>query len=137
MSVLHGTVLALTSEAGPDMESHIGEGSLMKKASLTVMLLCLFILRTHDAQAQVYAPGYYDQSWGETESYSDQYDPYQELEARHYNQLYPRQYDPYYDLEVMHHRLNWPQFQTYQYSPYQIYPLYPPLYPPCCVPGGY
>ena len=115
------------------MESHIGEGNLMKKAFLTVMLLCLFVLGTQNAQAQEYALGYYDQSWGGTESYSEQYDPYQELEARHYNQVYP-QYDPYYDLEVMHHRLNWPQFQTYQYSPYQIYP---PLYPPCCVPGGY
>jgi hypothetical protein len=115
------------------MESHIGEDNLMKKAFLTVMLLCLFVLGTHDAQAQLYAPGYYDQPWGGTESYSEQYDPYQGLEAMHYNQLYPRQYDPYYDLQVMHYRLNWPQFQTYQmypYSPYQIYP-------PCCVPGGY
>src|SRR5215475_7938044 len=107
----------------------------MNKAFLTVMLLCLFVLGTHDAQAQVYALGYYDQSLGETESYSEQYNPYNELETMHYNQLYPRQYDPYYDLQVMHYKLNWPQFQTYQYSPYQIYP---PLYPPpCCVPGGY
>ena len=116
------------------MEIHIGESNLMKKALLTVMLLCLFVLGTHDALAQVYAPGYDDQSWGGAESYSEQYDSYPELEARHYNQLYPRQYDPYYDLEVLHRRLNWPQFQTYQYSPYQIYP---PLYPPCCAPGGY
>jgi hypothetical protein len=104
----------------------------MKNAFLTVMLLCLFVLGTHDAQAQVYAPGYYDQSWGGTESYSEQYDPYQELEAMHYNQLYPQQYDPYYDLQVMHYRLNWPQFQTYPMYPYQPY-----IYPPCCVPGGY
>jgi len=93
------------------METHIGDGNLMKKAFLTVMLLCLFVLGTHDAQAQVYAPGYYDQSRGGTESYSEQYDPYQEL-------------------ETMHHRYL-PQFQP-PYSPYQIYP-----YLPCCVPRGY
>src|SRR5262249_33485972 len=70
----------------------------------------------HDAQAQEYAVGYYNQYWGRTESYSEQYDPYQELEAMHYNQLYPQQYDPhynqlytqqydpYYDLEAMHHK---------------------------------
>jgi hypothetical protein len=110
------------------MESHIGEDNLMKKAFLIVMLLCLFVLGTHDAQAQVYAPGYYDQSWGGTESYSEQYDPYQELEAMHYNQLYPQQYDPYYELEAMHNKYL-PQFQNYQ-MPYQIYP-------PCCVRGGY
>jgi len=98
----------------------------MKKAFFTVILLCLFILGGHDAQAQVYAPGYYDQSWGGTESYSEQYDPYNELEAMHYNQLYPQQYDPYYDLEAMHHKYL-PQFQP----PYS----YP--YPLCCVPGGY
>jgi hypothetical protein len=84
------------------MESHIGEDNLMKKAFLTVMLLCLFVLGTHDAQAQLYASGYYDQSWGGTQSYSEQYDPYQGLEAMHYHQLYPRQYDPYYDLQVIH-----------------------------------
>jgi hypothetical protein len=113
------------------METHIGDGNLMKKAAfLTVMLLCLFVLGTHDAQAQVYAPGYYDQSWGGTESYSEQYDPYQELETMHYNQLYPQQYDPYDELEAMHHRYL-PQFQP-PYSPYQIYP-----YLPCCVPRGY
>ena len=102
----------------------------MKKAFLIVMLLFLFVLGTHDAQAQVYAPGYYDQSWGGTESYSEQYDPYQELETMHYNQLYPQQYDPYNELEAMHHRYL-PQFQP-PYSPYQIYP-----YLPCCVPRGY
>jgi len=112
------------------MESHIGDGNLMKKAFLTVMFLCLFVLGTHDAQAQVYAPGYYDQSRGGTESYSEQYDPYQELETMHYNQLYPQQYDPYNELEAMHHRYL-PQFQP-PYSPYQTYP-----YLPCCVPGGY
>ncbi len=112
------------------METHIGDGNLMKRAFLTVMLLCLFVLGTHDAQAQVYAPGYYDQSWGGTESYSEQYDPYQELETMHYNQLYPQQYDPYDELEAMHHRYL-PQFQP-PYSPYQIYP-----YLPCCVPRGY
>ena len=31
------------------METHIGDGNLMKKAFLTVMLLCLFVLGTHDA----------------------------------------------------------------------------------------
>jgi len=108
------------------MESHIGEGNLMKKAFLTVMLVCLFVLGAHDARAEVYAPGYYDPSWDGTESYSEQYDPYNELEAMHYNQLYPQQYDPYYDLEAMHHKYL-PQFQP----PY-VYP-----YPLCCVPGGY
>jgi hypothetical protein len=125
------------------MVSHIGEDNLMKKAFLTVMLLCLFLLGTHDAQAQVYAPGYYDQSWGGTESYSEQYDdPYQELEAMHYNQLYPQQYnqlypqqyDPYYELEAMHQKY----LPQYYYQPYPIYP-YPlySIYSPCCVRGGY
>jgi hypothetical protein len=112
----------------------------MKKAFLIVMLLFLFVLGTHDAEAQVYAPGYYDQSWGGTESYSEQYDPYQELEAMHYNQLYPQQYDqlypqqydPYYGLEAMHQKYL-PQFQAYQMYPYPPYPIYPP----CCAPRGY
>ena len=120
------------------MESHIGEDNLMKKAFLTLMLLCLFVLGAHDAQAQEYAVGYYNQYWGGTESYSEQYDPYQELEAMHYNQLYPQlydphynqlytqQYDPYYDLEAMHHK----------YLP-QSQPPYTYPYPLCCVPGGY
>lgn len=116
------------------MESHIGEDNLMKKAFLTVMLLGLFVLGTQNAQAQEYALGYYNQSWGGTESYSEQYDPYQELEAMHYNQLYPQQYDPYYELEAMHQKY----LAQYYYQPYPIYP-YPPysIYPPCCVPGGY
>jgi hypothetical protein len=125
MPVLRGTVLALTNGVGL-------EGNLIKRAFLTSMLLCFFVLGTDGAQAQVYAPGYYDQSWSETESYSEQYDPYQELEAMHYNQFYPQQYDPYYDLQVMHYKLNWPQFQTYLMYPYQPY-----IYPPCCVPAGY
>ena len=112
----------------------------MKKAFLIVMLLFLFVLGTHDAEAQVYAPGYYDQSWGGTGSYSEQYDPYQELETMHYNQLYPQQYeqvypqqyDPYYGLEAMHQKYL-PQFQAYQMYPYPPYPIYPP----CCVPRGY
>jgi len=103
----------------------------MKRAFLTIMLLCLFVLRTHDGQAQEYIPGYYDQ-YG-TQLYAQQYDPYNELETMYYNQLYPQQYDPYYELQVMHYKLYAPQFQ-----PYQLYP-YPPyqIYPPCCVPGGY
>src|SRR4030095_10568229 len=118
----------------PDIESHIGEDNLMKKAFLIVMLLCLFVLGTHDAQEQVYAPGYYDQSWGGTESYSEQYGPYQDLEAMHYNQLYPQQYDPYYELEAMHQKY----LPQYYYQPYPIYP-YPlySIYSPCCVRGGY
>ena len=108
----------------------------MKRAFLTVLLLCLFVLGAHDAQAQGYAPGYYDQSWGELSS--EQYDPYYGLEEMHYNQLYPQQYDPYYELQVMHYRLYWPQFQTYQMYPYPLYPYPPyPIYPPCCVPRGY
>jgi len=99
----------------------------MKRAFLTVMLLCLFVLGTHNAQAQGYAPGYYNQYWG--------------------TPLYPQQYDPYYGLHVMHYKLYLPQFQTYQMYPYQPYPIYPyppypiypyppyPIYPP--VPGGY
>jgi hypothetical protein len=104
------------------------EGNPMKKAFLTVMFLCLFVLGTSPAQAQEYAPGYYDPSWGGPE-----YDPYYELEAMHYNQFHPQQYDPYYELEVMHYRLDAPQFHAsiiYPYPPYT-------LYPPCCVPGGY
>jgi hypothetical protein len=109
----------------------------MKRAFLTVMLLCLLVLSTHDAQAQEYAPGYYDQSWGGTELSSAQYDPYYGLEEMH-NQSYPQQHDPYYELEVMHYRSYWPQFQTYQIYPYPLYPYPPyPIYPPCCVPGGY
>jgi hypothetical protein len=125
------------------MVSHIGEDNLMKKAFLTVMLLCLFVLGTQNAQAQEYALGYYNQSWDGTESYSEQYDdPYQELEAMHYNQLYPQQYnqlypqqyDPYYELEAMHQKY----LPQYYYQPYPIYP-YPlySIYSPCCVRGGY
>ena len=99
----------------------------MKIAFLTVTLLCLLVLSTHDAQAQEYTAGYYDQSWGGTELSSEQYDPYHGLEEMHYNQLYPEKYDPYYELQVMHYRLNLPQFQTYQVYPYPLYPY--PLYP--------
>jgi hypothetical protein len=114
----------------------------MKRAFLTVMLLCLLVLSTHDPQAQEYGPGYYDQSWGGTELSSEQYDPYQELEAMHYNQLYPQQYnqlypqqyDPYQELETMHQKY----LPQYYYQPYPIYP-YPlySIYSPCCVRGGY
>ena len=97
-------------------------GNLMKRAFLTTMLLCLFVLGIHDAQAQEYVPGYYDQYWDGT-------------------QLYAQQYDPYYELHEMHYKLYLPQFNPYllyPYAPYQPYP-YPPyqIYPPCCVPGGY
>ena len=105
------------------MESHIREDNLMKKAFFTVMLLCLFVLGTHNALAQEYTPGYYNQSWGGTE---EQYDPYDELESMHYNQLYPQQYDPYYELETTHRK----------YLP-QVQPPYVYPYPLCCVPGGY
>ena len=96
----------------------------MKRAFLTVLLLCLFVLGAHDAQAQGYAPGYYDQSWGELSS--EQYDPYYGLEEMHYNQLYPQQYDPYYELQVMHYRSYWPQFQAYQMYPYRLIPYIHP-----------
>ena len=113
----------LLKQGSPTWKATFGKDNLMKKAFFTVMLLCLFVLGTHNARAQVYPSGYYDQSWGGTE---EQYDPYNELESMHYNQLYPQQYDPYYDLEAMHHKYL-PQFQP----PY-VYP-----YPLCCVPGGY
>jgi hypothetical protein len=91
----------------------------MKRAFLIVMFLCLFVLGTHNAQAQVYAPGYYDPYWGGTP-------------------FYPQQYYPYAELDAMHYRLNLPRFQTYQIYPYPPYPiyLYPP-YPPYPIYPGY
>ena len=64
----------------------------MKRAFLIIMLLCLFVLGIHDAQAQEYVPGYYDQYWDGT-------------------QLYAQQYDPYYELHEMHYKLYLPQFK--------------------------
>jgi hypothetical protein len=82
------------------------------------MLLCLFVLGIHDAQAQEYVPGYYDQYWDGT-------------------QLYAQQYDPYYELYEMHYKLYLPQFNPYLLYPYPLpYPPYQ-IYPPCCVAGGY
>ena len=51
------------------------KGNLMKRAFLTIMLLCLFVLGIHDAQAQEYVPGYYDQYWDGTQLYAQQYEP--------------------------------------------------------------
>jgi hypothetical protein len=70
----------------------------MKRAFLTIMLLCLFVLGIHDAQAQEY-PGYFDRYWDGT-------------------QLYARQYDPYYELHEMHYKLYLPQFNPYLLYPY-------------------
>ena len=104
----------------------------MKRAFLTIMLLCLFVLGIHDAQAQEY-PGYYDQYWDGTQLYAQQYDPYYELHEMHESQSYAQQYDPYYELDALHNKLYLPQF-----NPYLLYPYAPyQPYPPCCVPGGY
>ena len=112
------------------METHItAKGNLMKRAFLTIMLLCLFVLGTHDAQAQEYVPGYYEQYGDETQLDARQYDPYNELDMIHRGQLYPQQDDPYQELDEMHYKSYLPQFNSYL--------LYPYPYPPCCVPGGY
>ena len=54
----------------------------MKRLFFALTFLCLFVLGTHDVQAQEYVPGYYDQYGDGTqyhESYLQQSDPYYEL----------------------------------------------------------
>src|SRR5262245_33764715 len=89
----------------------------MKNFSLTVTLLTLLTLGSHDVQAQVFGP-YYG-------PYLDsQYQQYQNyLQWQQYLQ-YLQQYDPYYDLHVMHYQLYLQPYQPYQ--PYQ----------PCCYSFG-
>jgi hypothetical protein len=79
----------------------------MRRLFFALTFLYLFVLGTHDVQAQGYDSGYYDQYWDGTEY-----------------QSYPQQYDPYYELHVLHYQLYLPQYQLYQAYPY------------CCVAGG-
>jgi hypothetical protein len=80
----------------------------MKAALLTITLLGLLVLGTHEVQAQAYVP--YGAYWDGT-----QY------------QQYVLQSDPYDQLHVLHYQL--------YLQPYQPYPVYP-LYQPCCFFGG-
>ena len=80
----------------------------MKAALLTVTLLGLLVIGTHEVQAQAYVP--YGAYWDGT-----QY------------QQYVQQNDPYYALHVLHYQL--------YLQPYQPYPVYQ-LYQPCCFVGG-
>jgi len=79
----------------------------MKRLFFALTFLCLFVLGTHDVQAQEYVPGYYDQ-YGDGTEY----------------QSYPQQSDPYYELHALHYQLYLPQYQLYKPYPY------------CCVAGG-
>ena len=79
----------------------------MKRLFFALTFLYLFVLGTHDLQAQEYVHGYYDQ-YGDGTQY----------------QSYPQQYDPYAELHALHYQLYLPQYQLYQPYPY------------CCVAGG-
>jgi hypothetical protein len=86
------------------------EGSWMKTALSAVVFVGLLFLGALDLSAQTY-PYYY---WDGTQ----------------YQQYWPQEYDPYYELHVMHYQLYLPQYQ------YQPYPIYQPVYQPCCFIGG-
>jgi len=82
----------------------------MKIASLTIVFVGLLFLGARDLWAQAYPYPYY--YWDGTQ----------------YQQYWPQAYDPYYELHVMHYQLYLPQ--------YQPFPIYQPLYQPCCFSGG-
>ena len=104
---LKRTGACLVTDGGV-ITSNVGENNQMKAALLTVTLLGLFVLGTHEVQAQAYVP--YGAYWDGT-----QY------------QQYVQQNDPYYALHVLHYQL--------YLQPYQPYPVYQP-YQPCCFVGG-
>jgi hypothetical protein len=81
----------------------------MKATFLSIVLMSLLVLGSHEVKAQMYEPYAYA-------PYGDgvQYQPYP----------YPQQYDPYYDLHVMHYQLYLQQYPGY------------PIYQPCCFVGG-
>jgi hypothetical protein len=68
----------------------------MKKIFLTAMFVCLVLLGVRDVQAQVYDSYYYDPYW----------------DGAQYQQ-YPQEYDPYYELHALHYQLYLPQYQAY------------------------
>lgn len=80
----------------------------MKAIFLSIALMGLLVLGSHEVKAQMYGPGYAPY-WGGV-----QYQPYP----------YPQQYDPYYELHVMHYQLYLQQYPGY------------PIYQPCCFVGG-
>ena len=82
----------------------------MKIAALTVVFVGLLLLGARDLSAQAYPYPYY------------YWDGFQ------YQQYSPQEYDPYYELHVLHYQLYLPQ--------YQPFPIYQPLYQPCCFTGG-
>ena len=82
----------------------------MKAIFLSIALMGLLVLGSHEAKAQMYGSYPYAPYWDGV-----QYQPYP----------YPQQYDPYYELHVMH-------YQLYQ----QQYPGYP-IYQSCCFIGGF
>jgi hypothetical protein len=79
----------------------------MKAIFLSIALMGLLVLGSHDVKAQMYGP------YGAPYSAGVQYQPYP----------YPQQYDPYYDLHVMHYQLYLQQYPGY------------PFYQPCCFAG--
>lgn len=72
---------------------------MQKKIFLIGMFLCLLVLSGRGVQAQVYDPYFY---------YN--YNPY--WSGAQY-QAEPQQYDPYYELHAMHYQLYLPQYQPY------------------------
>ena len=84
----------------------------MKAIFLSIALMGLLVLGSHEVNAQMYGP-VYAPYWDGV-----QYQPYP----------YAQQYDPYYDLHVMHYQLYLQQ--------YPGYPIYQPFYQPCCFVGG-
>ena len=85
----------------------------MKTIFLSIALIGLLGLGSHDVKAQMSGPDAYAQYWDGV-----QYQPYP----------YPQQYDPYYDLHVMHYQLYLQQ--------YPGYPIYQPYSQPGCFVGG-
>jgi hypothetical protein len=81
----------------------------MKVIFLSVALMTLLVLGSHQANAQMYGPYPYAPYWDGV-----QYQPYP----------YPQQYDPYYELHVMHYQLYLQQYPGY------------PVYQPCCFVTG-
>jgi len=80
----------------------------MKAIFLSIALLALLVLGSHEVKAQMYEPYPYGAYWD-----GSQYQPYP----------YPQQYDPYYELHVMHYQLYLQQYPGY------------PIYQPCCFVG--
>ena len=81
----------------------------MKAIFLSIAVMGLLLLESHEVKAQMYGPYGYAPYWGGV-----QYQPYP----------YPQNYDAYYDLHIMHYQLYLRQYPGYS------------VYQPCCFAGG-